>query len=75
MAIVLPYSFSSLFVPVMDGEETYGVLVVLRTAVSGRPLTAPERHRMRAVADRLGSARSSARWRPGAGGSSGPAGR
>ncbi|MFF3560091.1 SpoIIE family protein phosphatase [Streptomyces sp. NPDC002574] len=55
MAVVLPYSFASFFVPVTDGGERYGVLLVLRASASGRPMTATERRRIRVVADRLGA--------------------
>ncbi|AXI79882.1 SpoIIE family protein phosphatase [Peterkaempfera bronchialis] len=55
LAIALPYPFASVYTPVTDGNETVGVLVVLRTAAPDRVLTSPSRRRLRAAANRLGA--------------------
>lgn len=49
----LPFPFGSLYEPVARGPERYGVLVVLRPATPGVPVSASDRARLRAVADRL----------------------
>ncbi|MFG3496558.1 SpoIIE family protein phosphatase [Streptomyces sp. NPDC047928] len=50
----LPFPFGSLYAPVADGDERFGVLVVLRSATPGRPVTPDDRSRMRGAAKRLG---------------------
>ncbi|MGX1885036.1 SpoIIE family protein phosphatase [Streptomyces sp. NPDC055287] len=52
----LPYPFGSLYVPVADGDEKFGVLVVLRAATSGVPVDETDRRRIRQAGERLSSA-------------------
>ncbi|WP_138895184.1 SpoIIE family protein phosphatase [Streptomyces chryseus] len=49
----LPFPFGSLYVPVTDGREKFGVLVVLRAATKGSPVDDTDRRRMRQAGDRL----------------------
>ncbi|MFE7132142.1 SpoIIE family protein phosphatase [Streptomyces sp. NPDC057638] len=55
LVVGLPFAFSSLYEPVGDGHETYGVLGVLRRATPGHPVESGDRQRMRALARRLGT--------------------
>ncbi|QNE78990.1 SpoIIE family protein phosphatase [Streptomyces finlayi] len=50
----LPFPFGSLYVPVVSGNERTGVLVVLRPATPGEPVTPADRGRLQDVAQRLG---------------------
>ncbi|MEU8679332.1 SpoIIE family protein phosphatase [Streptomyces sp. NPDC048560] len=50
----LPFPFGSLYVPVVSGHERIGVLVVLRPATPGQPVTPVDRDRLQHVAQRLG---------------------
>ncbi|MFI1393686.1 SpoIIE family protein phosphatase [Streptomyces sp. NPDC020681] len=52
----LPFPFGSLYVPVVSGREKFGVLMVLRLATPGRPVSNADRHRMHNIARRLGAA-------------------
>lgn len=52
----LPFPFGSLYVPVADGPEKFGVLVVLRAARTGVPVDETDRRRMRQAAERLAGA-------------------
>ncbi|GGO87775.1 diguanylate cyclase [Wenjunlia tyrosinilytica] len=54
MSVGLPYPFASLYIPVRDGGEIVGVLVVLRAASHWTGLTAAERRRLRGAANRVG---------------------
>lgn len=49
----LPFPFGSLYVPVADGGEKFGVLVVLRAATPGVPVDHTDRRRLHQAADRL----------------------
>lgn len=51
----LPFPFGSLFVPIGGGHDTYGVLVVLRPATPGKPVSRAHRHGLQQVARQLGS--------------------
>ncbi|MFD3695521.1 SpoIIE family protein phosphatase [Streptomyces sp. NPDC058646] len=50
----LPFPFASLYEPVTAGQERFGVLLVLREATPGVPVSALDRERLREAADRLG---------------------
>jgi serine phosphatase RsbU (regulator of sigma subunit)/PAS domain-containing protein len=50
----MPYPFGSLYEPVVSGREKYGVLVVLRRATPGNPVSQSDRRRLNVVARRLG---------------------
>lgn len=50
----LPYPFGSLYEPVTAGKQRFGVLLALRAATPGVPVSADDRQRLRAAADRLG---------------------
>ncbi|MFI8100206.1 SpoIIE family protein phosphatase [Streptomyces sp. NPDC086023] len=52
----LPYPFGSLFEPVTARGEKYGVLMVLRPATPGIPVSHAHRRRLHRAADRLGAA-------------------
>ncbi|WP_028814403.1 SpoIIE family protein phosphatase [Streptomyces flavidovirens] len=52
----LPFSFGSLYVPVADGREKFGVLVVLRAATTGVPVDETDRRRMLQAGERLAAA-------------------
>ncbi|GGT12659.1 diguanylate cyclase [Streptomyces purpureus] len=52
----LPFPFSSLYAPVAAGDDKFGVLVVLRPATPGTPVTAADRRRMTEAGARLGTA-------------------
>ncbi|MFE9396676.1 SpoIIE family protein phosphatase [Streptomyces flavidovirens] len=52
----LPFSFGSLYVPLADGREKFGVLVVLRAATSGVPVDETDRRRMLQAGERLAAA-------------------
>lgn len=56
LAAGLPFQFGSLYVPVVGGTTSYGVLTVLRPAASDETAVLPDRERMTAVADDLGAA-------------------
>jgi PAS domain-containing protein len=56
LAAGLPFRFGSLYVPVLDGERTYGVLTVLRAGTSHLTEAVPARDRLGPVADALGAA-------------------
>ncbi|MBP2036996.1 serine phosphatase RsbU (regulator of sigma subunit)/PAS domain-containing protein [Streptomyces avidinii] len=49
----LPFPFASLYEPVTDGTERFGVLVVLREATPGIPVGTADRERLRLAAERL----------------------
>ena len=51
----LPFQIGSLYVPVVGGARTYGVLTVLRPAVSDATELLPDRDRMVRLADELGA--------------------
>ncbi|MET9800948.1 SpoIIE family protein phosphatase [Streptomyces sp. NPDC006368] len=51
----LPFPFGSLYAPVTNGRERFGVLVVLRGATRGGPVSAADRRRMTATAEQLGA--------------------
>ncbi|WP_370416470.1 SpoIIE family protein phosphatase [Streptomyces fradiae] len=51
----LPFPFASLYAPVVNGRERFGVLVVLRTPTPGVPVDAQDRGRMMQEARRLGT--------------------
>ncbi|KAA0943111.1 SpoIIE family protein phosphatase [Streptomyces apricus] len=50
----LPFQFGSLYVPVVGGPTTYGVLTLLRPSVSDATEVLPDRDRMAQLADDLG---------------------
>ncbi|MBT2398299.1 SpoIIE family protein phosphatase [Streptomyces sp. ISL-100] len=52
----LPFPFGSLYVPVAEGAEKFGVLVVLRAATPGVPVDHTDRRRLHHAADRLAAA-------------------
>ncbi|MFF0066127.1 SpoIIE family protein phosphatase [Streptomyces sp. NPDC005279] len=52
----LPFPFGSLYAPVVNGGEKFGVLVVLRPATPGHPVDHSDRRRMHTAARRLGTA-------------------
>lgn len=52
----LPFPFGSLYAPVVSGRQKFGVLVVLRPATPGHPVTHADRLRMHNAAARLGTA-------------------
>ncbi|MGW0314933.1 SpoIIE family protein phosphatase [Streptomyces flavidovirens] len=52
----LPFSFGSLYVPLADGREKFGVLVVLRAATTGVPVDETDRRRMLQSGERLTAA-------------------
>ncbi|MBT2525173.1 SpoIIE family protein phosphatase [Streptomyces sp. ISL-99] len=52
----LPFSFGSLYVPLADGREKFGVLVVLRAATTGVPVDETDRRRMLQSGERLAAA-------------------
>ncbi|MEV8309226.1 SpoIIE family protein phosphatase [Streptomyces flavidovirens] len=52
----LPFSFGSLYVPLADGREKFGVLVVLRAATTGVPVDETDRRRMLQAGERLAAA-------------------
>ncbi|MCM2415633.1 SpoIIE family protein phosphatase [Streptomyces sp. RKAG290] len=52
----LPFPFGSLYVPVISGGESVGVLVVLRAATPGKPVGSTDRRRLQRVAEQLGGA-------------------
>ncbi|MHC0429026.1 PP2C family protein-serine/threonine phosphatase [Streptomyces sp. O3] len=52
----LPFDFGSLYAPVSAGRERYGVLVAVREATPGVPVTSADRRRMLGAARRLGGA-------------------
>ncbi|MGC8922531.1 SpoIIE family protein phosphatase [Streptomyces sp. PG2] len=56
LAAGLPFRFGSLYVPVLDGERTYGVLTVLRAGTSPLAEAMPARDRLGPIADALGAA-------------------
>lgn len=58
LAAGLPFPFGSVYVPVMGGSTTYGVLTVLRPSAQDITEALPERGRATAVADLLGDALS-----------------
>ncbi|MCX4587241.1 SpoIIE family protein phosphatase [Streptomyces sp. NBC_01481] len=51
----LPFPFGSLYAPVVSGRQKFGVLVVLRPATPGQPVTHADRLRMHNAAARLGT--------------------
>ncbi|MCX4694969.1 SpoIIE family protein phosphatase [Streptomyces sp. NBC_01408] len=50
----LPFPFASLYEPVTAGTQRFGVLLVLREATPGVPVSALDRERLREAADGLG---------------------
>ncbi|MGW1162479.1 SpoIIE family protein phosphatase [Streptomyces sp. NPDC002519] len=56
LAAGLPFRFGSVYVPVMDGTTTYGVLMVLRPSEQNAIEALPDLDRMMATADRLAEA-------------------
>ncbi|MEV4944868.1 SpoIIE family protein phosphatase [Streptomyces sp. NPDC053755] len=52
----LPFPFASLYAPVVNGRERFGVLVVLRAPSPGVPVNARDRGRLTEEARRLGAA-------------------
>ncbi|MDH6485137.1 SpoIIE family protein phosphatase [Streptomyces sp. SAI-127] len=52
----LPFQFGSLYVPVVGGSTTYGVLTVLRPAVADAAEVLPEHDRVVRLAQELGAA-------------------
>ena len=56
LAAGLPFRFGSLYVPVVDGARTYGVLTMLRPSASPLTEAMPARDRLVPVADALGAA-------------------
>lgn len=54
----LPFPFGSLYVPVVGGSTTYGVLTVLRTSATDITELLPARERMARLAGELGAALS-----------------
>ncbi|MFP3989584.1 SpoIIE family protein phosphatase [Streptomyces sp. E11-3] len=50
----LPFDFGSLYAPVAAGLERYGVLVAVRPATPGVPVTSADRRQMLGAAQRLG---------------------
>ncbi|WP_221350836.1 SpoIIE family protein phosphatase [Streptomyces beigongshangae] len=52
----LPFQFGSLYVPVVGGSTTYGVLTLLRSSVSDTTEVLPDRDRMARLAEELGRA-------------------
>ncbi|UGY90312.1 SpoIIE family protein phosphatase [Streptomyces gobiensis] len=55
-ATILPYPFAYLCSPIRAGNETVGVVFILRVASKGADLTVTERRRLRGVVNRLGAA-------------------
>ncbi|MBW5486853.1 SpoIIE family protein phosphatase [Streptomyces bambusae] len=53
LAAGLPYPFGSLYEPLADGDDRFGVLMVLRPATPGRPVGPSDRRRLREAAARL----------------------
>ncbi|MFB6777195.1 SpoIIE family protein phosphatase [Streptomyces sp. NPDC056352] len=51
----MPFPFGSLYVPVFGCREKFGVLVVLRPATPGEPVSHADRRALRDVAQRLGA--------------------
>ncbi|MFV5997293.1 SpoIIE family protein phosphatase [Streptomyces sp. NPDC056231] len=51
----MPFPFGSLYVPVLGGQEKFGVLVVLRPATPGEPVSDADRRELRDIAHRLGA--------------------
>ncbi|MGW7328978.1 SpoIIE family protein phosphatase [Streptomyces sp. NPDC054840] len=49
----LPFPFASLYEPVTEGTERFGVLVVLREATPGIPVGTEDRERLRRAAEQL----------------------
>ncbi|MGW3622109.1 SpoIIE family protein phosphatase [Streptomyces sp. NPDC000880] len=49
----MPYPFGSLYAPIGSGREKYGVLVVLRRATPGHPVSQSDRRRLKVAARRL----------------------
>ncbi|WP_329530237.1 SpoIIE family protein phosphatase [Streptomyces sp. NBC_01450] len=58
LAAGLPFQFGSLYVPVVSASSSFGVLTVLRPAASDATDVLPDRDRMTAVAENLGTALS-----------------
>ncbi|MER6126965.1 SpoIIE family protein phosphatase [Streptomyces sp. NPDC001795] len=58
LAAGLPFRFGSVYVPVVSGRTTYGVLTVLWPAASDVSEAPPDRSRVTAIADRLGESLS-----------------
>ncbi|WP_055489204.1 SpoIIE family protein phosphatase [Streptomyces sp. TP-A0356] len=58
LAAGLPFRFGSVYVPVVSGTTTYGVLTVLRPSAQDATEALPDPARMTTVADRLGDALS-----------------
>ncbi|MFE6488520.1 SpoIIE family protein phosphatase [Streptomyces sp. NPDC057757] len=56
LAAGLPFSFGSLYVPVVGASTSFGVLTVLRPSASDATEVLPDRDRMTAVAEELGAA-------------------
>ncbi|MEU4499460.1 SpoIIE family protein phosphatase [Streptomyces sp. NBC_00210] len=52
----LPFPFGSLYAPVVSGREKFGVLVVLRAATPGTPVSQADRLRLHNAAKWLGAA-------------------
>ncbi|QDN75728.1 SpoIIE family protein phosphatase [Streptomyces sp. S1A1-7] len=58
LAASLPFQFGSLYVPVVSASSSFGVLTVLRPSASDATDVLPDRDRMTAVAENLGTALS-----------------
>ncbi|MCT9112473.1 SpoIIE family protein phosphatase [Streptomyces mirabilis] len=58
LAAGLPFQFGSLYVPVVGASSSFGVLTVLRPSASDANDVLPDRDRMTAVAENLGTALS-----------------
>ncbi|QFZ78281.1 SpoIIE family protein phosphatase [Streptomyces fagopyri] len=58
LAAGLPFQFGSLYVPVTGSSSSFGVLTVLRPSASDATDVLPDRDRMTAVAESLGTALS-----------------
>lgn len=58
LAAGLPFQFGSLYVPVVGASSSFGVLTVLRPSASDATDVLPDRDRMTAVAENLGTALS-----------------
>ncbi|MFF6996400.1 SpoIIE family protein phosphatase [Streptomyces sp. NPDC008313] len=56
LAAGLPFRFGSMYIPVVGGTTTFGVLTVLRPAVTDATEVLPDRDRMTQLAEDLGSA-------------------
>ncbi|MER6995631.1 SpoIIE family protein phosphatase [Streptomyces sp. NPDC000410] len=51
----MPFPFGSMYAPVRSSPERFGVLVVLRPATPGHPVSEPDRRRLKEAAQRLGT--------------------